>query len=170
MKKTLSILIASVIIIGAYPLKNVISSNNNSTEPKNNVLLAKKNSTLSINATIASLNPIESIDAHDSGYSPLMSSAIGIKLKPNFSLEKDYKNLKYHWVTQEGSFFVKPEANDVLNQGGPIIWQAIKDGKITDIKHSFNVTLEAIDMDSNKVVAKTSITINANDIGYKVKK
>lgn len=170
MKKTLSVLIASVILLGAYPLKNAISPKNNPTETKNNIILAEKNSTLSIKATIATLNPIESIDAHDSDYSPLMSSAMGIALKANFSLEKNYKNLKYHWVTEEGSFFVEPEANDVLNNGGPIIWQAIKDNKVVDIKHSFNVDLEAVDMDTNKVVDKTSITINTNDGFYSVKK
>lgn len=170
MKKTLSILIASAILLGAYPLKNAISSNDNPTKPKNNIILAEKNSTLSINATIARNNKAGLIDAHDSAYSPLMSSSIGIALKANFSLEKDYKNLKYHWVTEEGSFFVEPEAKDVLNNGGPIVWQAIKDHKVADIKNSFNIVLEAIDMDSNKVVAKTSITINANDGFYKVQK
>lgn len=57
-----------------------------------------------------------------------------------------------------------------INNGGPIVWQAIKDHKVADIKNSFNIVLEAIDMDSNKVVAKTSITINANDGFYKVQK
>lgn len=105
MKKTLSLLIASAILLGAYPLKNAISSNDNPTKPKNNIIFAEKNFKLSINATIA-------------------------------------RN----------------------NKAG------IKSHKIIDIKNSFNIVLEAIDMDSNKVVAKTNITINANDGFYKVQK
>ncbi|GKX68610.1 hypothetical protein [Inconstantimicrobium mannanitabidum] len=143
MKKTLSVLIASAILLGAYPIKNAISPNNNPTKPKNNIVLAKENPTLSIKATLAgNNNQVGLVDAHDSGYSPFMNCAIGIALEASFSLEKDYKNLKYHWVTEEGSFFVEPEAKDVLNNGGAIVWQAIKNHEIADIKHSFNIVLE----------------------------
>jgi hypothetical protein len=100
-------------------------------------------------------------------YTPSMSSAQGIKMTPNFETKKSYEDLIYHWETAEGEFIgIGKEAE---NQGEPVLWSAVENDKVVDIKKSFDIELEVIDSDSKKVLATTKVTITPNDGFYKVK-
>ena len=100
-------------------------------------------------------------------YTPLMSSAQGITLTPDFETKKNYENIVYHWETSEGEFI--GSGNDVKNQGEAVVWSAIEGDKVADIKNDFDIKLEVIDSQSKKILATAKLTIqNSNGI-YKIK-
>lgn len=101
-------------------------------------------------------------------YTPLMSSARGITMTPVFESENSYKKLEYHWVTEKGEFI--GIGKEVKNQGEAVIWSAIEEDKVVDIKNPFKVKLEIIDSDSEDVLADTSIEIYYEDFFYQVKR
>lgn len=104
------------------------------------------------------------ITADRNSYTPLMSSAQGITLTPNFETKMNYKNLVYHWETSEGEFIgIGKEAN---NQGEDVVWSAVENDKIAEIKNDFDIKLEVIDSDSENVLAATKITITTIDNGF----
>ena len=99
-------------------------------------------------------------------YSPLMSSAEGIKMTPNFETKKSNEELTYHWETAEGEFIgIGKEAQ---NQGDPVVWSAVENDKVADIKNSFDIKLEVIGSESKKVLASTKVTITPNNGFYVV--
>jgi len=101
-------------------------------------------------------------------YTPAMSSAQGIKMTPIFVTKKSNENLIYHWKTTEGEFIGKgKEAN---TQGEYVVWSAVENNKVVDIKKSFDVKLEVIDSESKKVLATAKVTITPNNGFYEVKK
>ena len=71
-------------------------------------------------------------------------------------------------VTTEGEFIgIGKEAK---NQGEPVIWSAVENDKVADVKESFDIKLEVIDSISKKVLATTKVTITPNNGLYDVKK
>lgn len=109
------------------------------------------------NNTITTITITTDVDS----YSPNMSSAQGIEMTPHFKLEKEHKNLEYHWTTEEGSFIKIPNVSvtEVKNQGEPVKWSAIRDNEIIKVTHSFKIHLEVIDTESKKVLGNRSFTI-----------
>jgi hypothetical protein len=104
------------------------------------------------------------ITAEPKSYTPLMSSVQGITLTPDFETKTNYKNLVYHWETKEGEFIgMGKEAN---NQGEAVVWSAVDNDKIAEIKKDFDIKLEIIESGSKKVLATAKITITADDAGF----
>ncbi|MGE5628142.1 MAG: hypothetical protein ACM3X7_08490 [Solirubrobacterales bacterium] len=100
-------------------------------------------------------------------YTPSMSSAQGIKMTPDFETKKSCKNLIYHWKTGEGEFIGM--GKEVENQGQAVIWSAVGNGKVVDIKKSFDIKLEIMDGESKKILATTKVTITPNNGFYEIK-
>jgi hypothetical protein len=117
-------------------------------------------------------NSTVSITTDRNSYSPAMSSTRGINLKPNLKSKKVYKNLEYHWTTEEGSFLIgsNNDVKEVRNQGQPVLWSAIQSDTVVNIKSSFKVHLEVIDADNKKVIAKNNLVIVPNNSFYEIKK
>jgi hypothetical protein len=105
-------------------------------------------------------------------YTPAMSSARGIKMTPDFKSKKKYTKLEYHWITGEGEFLgdFADFGKEVKNQGQTVLWSAIGDDRVIEIKNPFDVELEVIDTESQKVLASTKLTIHPNNGFYKIKK
>lgn len=47
-----------------------------------------------------------------------------------------------------------------------MIWSAIDNDKIAEIKDSFDITLEVIDGESEKVLATAKVTVTTDDTGF----
>ncbi len=93
-----------------------------------------------------------------------MSSVQGITLTPDFETKTSFKNLVYHWETKEGEFIgMGKEAN---NQGEAVVWSAVDNDKIAEIKNDFDIKLEVIESESKKVLATAKITITTADTGF----
>lgn len=105
-------------------------------------------------------------------YTPAMSSAQGIKMTPDFKSYKNYKALEYHWITEQGTFVKEPYVyiNEIRNQGASVLWGAIANDKVINIDSAFKVKLEVINIDNNKILAKTELIIVPDKGFYKVKK
>lgn len=102
-------------------------------------------------------------------YTPAMSSKRGITMTPNFKSNKKYNKLEYHWVAERGSFILLDSLeSEVENEGEDVLWSAIEDEKVTDIKESFDIQLEVIDSEDNVILTKTKITINIDGFFYVV--
>lgn len=100
-------------------------------------------------------------------YTPVMSSAQGITMTPNFKTQNKYTNLIYHWTTSNGEFIGL--GKDVKNQGEAVIWSAIENNTVIDIKSSFNIKLEVIEGGNQKILASTELTITPNKDFYEVR-
>jgi hypothetical protein len=87
-----------------------------------------------------STNDSVTITADRNSYTPLISSAQGITLTPDFKTKTDYKNLVYHWETREGEFI--GIGKEVNNQGEAVLWSAIEKDKIAEITNDFDIKLE----------------------------
>lgn len=113
-------------------------------------------------------------------YTPAMSSVRGISMTPNFETKKNYEHIVFHWESSEGEFigydwdFSEGEGirnrKEVKNQGETVLWSAIENDKVVNIMEDFDINLEVIDSESNKVLASTKLTITADNGFYKVKK
>lgn len=108
------------------------------------------------------------INTDINSYTPAMSSVQGITMTPNFKSEKSFSKLIYHWTTTEGEFI--GAGNEVNNQGEAVIWSAIENDKVTEIKIPFDIRLEVIDSESQKILANTKLTIIPNNGFYEIKK
>ncbi len=106
-------------------------------------------------------------------YSPMMSSGSGgIKMTPVFNSKNTYAKLEYHWTTEEGEFISSFShlGKEVKNQGETVLWSAVENDKVIDIKSSFEIRLEVIDGVSKEILANTKQTIKPNEIFYEVEK
>jgi hypothetical protein len=101
-------------------------------------------------------------------YTPAMSSARGITLTPDFNTENKHSNLIYHWITDEGEFIDK--GKEVKNQGESVLWSAIANDKVIDIKNPFDIRLEVIDSGNQRILASAKLTITSDKGFYKVEK
>jgi hypothetical protein len=113
-------------------------------------------------------NDIVTITTNINTYTPSMSSVQGITMTPKFKTEKSFENLVYHWETNEGEFIGLEK--EVKNQGESVVWSAIENDKVIDIKKSIDIKLEVIGSESKRVLATTKLTITPDNGFYKVKK
>lgn len=104
------------------------------------------------------------IAADPNSYTPLMSSVQGIKLTPVFETEANYEDLVYHWVTPEGEFV--GIGKEVNNQGEAVVWSAVAEDEVAEIKNEFDITLEVINRESQEVLASAKITITTSGDGF----
>lgn len=108
-------------------------------------------------------------------YIPTMSSVRGIKMTPDFKSVKKYVNLEYHWTADQGEFIsdFAQLGKDVKNQGQTVLWSAIENDVLLDIKNiksPFNIRLQVVDGDSQKILANTKLSINTDTGFYGIKK
>ena len=118
------------------------------------------------------INDTVTISTDKNSYTPMMSYGIGgIKMTPVFNSKKAYTKLEYHWITDEGEFNsdFSHLGKEVKNQGETVLWSAIKNDKVVDIKSPFDIRLEVIDSASKKILANTKITIKPNKDFYEIK-
>ena len=104
-----------------------------------------------------------------------MSSVRGIKMTPNFQSNKKYTKLEYHWITSEGEFGGEFSSDfihlkDVNNQGETVLWSAVENNRVADIKNPFDITLEVRDSESQEIIANTKLTITPDKGTYRIKK
>ncbi|MBZ9686784.1 hypothetical protein G9F72_010650 [Clostridium estertheticum] len=119
------------------------------------------------------INDTVTISTDKNSYTPMMSyGSGGIKMTPNFNSKKKYTKLEYHWITDEGEFISEFAhlGKEVKNQGETVLWSAIVNDKVVDIKSSFDIRLEVIDSASKEILANTKLTITPNKGFYEVKK
>jgi hypothetical protein len=114
------------------------------------------------------INDTVTITTDRNSYTPAMSSAQGITMTPNLKTEKKYTKLVYHWTANEGEFI--GSGKEIKNQGEEVLWSAIANDAVTEIKSSFDIRLEVIDDESQKILASTKLTITPNNGFYEVKK
>ncbi|GBF33625.1 hypothetical protein DCCM_2731 [Desulfocucumis palustris] len=102
-------------------------------------------------------------------YTPLMSSAIGIGMTPQF--ETNQKNIKvqYHWTTTNGRFLLFGDKWDkeIVNSGEKVIWSPL--GEVSTEPDSIIVTLKVEDIKTGKMLAQKELTIEREEIFYIVK-
>jgi len=105
-------------------------------------------------------------------YSSAMSSARGIKMSPNFSSMKKHIELEYRWTTDRGEFISDFVClgKTVNNKGETVLWSAIEEDRVADIKSPFEIRLEVIDSKSQEILADTELTIYPNKGFYEIKK
>ena len=108
------------------------------------------------------------ITTDPNAYTPAMSSVHGITMTPDFETKKSYENLVYHWETNEGEFI--GFGKEAENQGESVIWSAIENDKVVDIKESIVIKLEVFDGETEKLLATANLTITSNKGFYEVKK
>lgn len=104
------------------------------------------------------------ITAEPDSYSPLMSSVRGITLTPDFETEKNYEELIYHWEAGKGGFI--GQGKEVKNQGDAVVWGAVEGDQVAEITEDFDIKLEVIDGESEKILAAATITITTPDPGF----
>ena len=104
------------------------------------------------------------ITADPNSYTPSMSSVQGITLTPDFETKTSYSSLTYHWETGEGEFIGL--GKEVNNQGEAVIWSAVENDKVAEIKNDFDIKLEVIEDESQSVLASAKITITTNGKGF----
>lgn len=113
-------------------------------------------------------NDTVTITTNINSYTPSMSSVQGITMTPKFKTVKSYENLVYHWETNEGEFIGL--GKEVKNQAESVVWSAIENDKVIDIKKLIDIKLEVIGSESKRILATTKLTITPDNGFYKVKK
>ena len=109
---------------------------------------------------------IVTISTDTDSYSPAMSSIRGITLTPNFTTNKSYESILYHWKTSEGEFV--GAGNEVKNQGEEVIWSAVKNNELANINEPIKINLAVIDNEKEEILAYTELTITPDNGFYKV--
>ncbi|MBU3113588.1 hypothetical protein [Clostridium lacusfryxellense] len=109
-------------------------------------------------------------------YSPTTSSVPGIPLNAIFKTNIKNENVKFHWVTEQGTFLKWQQDNGIINILGKNIktneqtlyWSVVPNEKI---EKSFKIYLIIEDIDSSKVISEARIQIEQNKEGlFLVKK
>lgn len=103
-------------------------------------------------------------------YSPLMSSVQGIGMMPEFVTNQKNVKAAYHWRVSEGWFYMLQDQKkkELINSGGKLTW-------IPDLQDNskdtgdVTISLEAVDAETGKVLAQTSLTLEKRDMFYIVK-
>jgi len=152
LKKCISIILISVLIYSLLGCtnKNIQISNN----PQN---------TKKIEATISS---------EINGYSPMMSSTPGIPLNISFKANPGEDNIKFHWITEQGTFLnwqkdsgkISILGKDIKTNERKIYWSIDPNEKINE--SIFKIYLKIEDNDTSKEIYETSVEIEQNKEGF----
>ncbi|OPJ54589.1 hypothetical protein [Clostridium oryzae] len=108
------------------------------------------------------------IDSKITEYSPLMSSIPGIPLTANYKSKIKQDNIKFHWITEEGTFLVWNKksgktrilGNDIKINNEKIYWAINSNEKLKKIP--FKIYLKIENEHSSKVICESSIQIEQN--------
>lgn len=118
-----------------------------------------------------SLNHSVSLTYVTKSYSPLMSSSRGIEVKAHAN-SFYIGSLKYYWSTKHGSFLDSNnvEKKDIVtNEDSSVIWSAVENGSVVDIKNKFQINLKVINEYNGKVFCEKNITIIPDKNFYTIK-
>lgn len=135
-----------------------------------------KNKQTSTNADVNKMIEV-TINSEINEYSPLMSSVPGIPLNVKFKESISEENMKFHWITEQGTFLNWQQDNGKISVLGKDI--KINDKKIywsIDLKEkinesSFKIYLKIENNDASKVIYETSIEVLQNKEGtFSIKK
>lgn len=113
-----------------------------------------------------------SINSDINSYSPIMSSTPGIPLNVKLKPSANKDNIKFHWVTEQGTFLNWQQNNgkvdilgsDVKSNEQKIYWSINPNEKIN--KSPFKIYLKIEENDSSKILYETSIELEQNKEGY----
>ncbi|GLC31779.1 hypothetical protein [Clostridium omnivorum] len=135
-----------------------------------------KNKQASINTDV-NKNIEVTISSEINEYSPLMSSVPGIPLNIKFKENTTGENMKFHWITEQGTFLNWQQDNgkisvlgkDIKINDKKIYWSIDPKEKIN--KSSFKIYLKVENKDASKVIYETSIEVLQNKEGtFSIKK
>lgn len=121
-------------------------------------------------AACGKTNGSVSITSNVDKYTPTMSSVQGFTLTPNFRSDQKYHQLEYHWLAEKGSFISQfaPSRSELTNEGEAVLWSAVEQDQLVDIKNDFQIVLEVIDGENGAVLAQTELTIEVDQGFYEV--
>lgn len=117
------------------------------------------------------------INSEINEYSPLMSSVPGIPLNVKFKENTSEENMKFHWITERGTFLNWQQDNgkvsvlgkDIKISDKKIYWSIDPKEKINE--SSFKIYLKVENNDASKVIYETSIEVLQNKEGtFSIKK
>lgn len=129
------------------------------------------------NNTITDKKIEVTINSEISEYSPLMSSTPGIPLTVKFKANETNADMKFHWITEQGTFLNWQEDNGKINVLGKdikvndqkIYWSTDPNSKIN--KSSFKIYLKIEDNNASKEIYETSIEVEQTKEGnFSIKK
>ena len=152
LKRYISIILSSILIysLSGCGNKNIQASNNHGNNMKIEVI----------------------INSEINEYSPLMSSTPGMPLTVNFRSNTSDSNVKFNWITEQGTFLNWEQDNgkisilgkDVKVNEQRIYWSIDPNGKINE--SSFKIYLKIEDSDTSKVIYETSIEVEQSKEGF----
>jgi|GEM_PF-3008869 len=131
-------------------------------------LIGKKEMLLNI---LKSLKVEVVINSEINKYSLSMSSVPGIPLNAEFKANIKEENIKFHWITEKGTFLNWHQDNGQINILGKniitnehkIYWSVEPNEKLKE--SNFKIYLKIEDKNSSKVICETSIQIVQNKEG-----
>jgi hypothetical protein len=112
------------------------------------------------------------IDSDLGFYSPAMSSFPGLPLKGRFKSDSIIQNVRYHWITEYGSFLswddegvIRELGNDFFNSGEKVYWSP-GPFEQDDVNKEFEITLKLEDSTGINVLSEAIILIRITEDGF----
>lgn len=112
------------------------------------------------------------IDAELDFYAPTMSMVPGLPLKGRSEADNTIQDLRYHWITEYGSFLSWGDdgatgelGSDFFNSGYIIYWTPLLSRQL-DIGKEFEIILKLEDSDGITVLAEEVIIIKVTEEGF----
>jgi hypothetical protein len=105
-------------------------------------------------------------------YSPMISSVPGIPLTVKFKANTGESDIKFHWVTEQGTFLSWQQVSGKISNLGKdakineqkIYWTI--DPNVKLVESSFKIYLKIEDNDTSKVIYETSIELEQDKEGF----
>lgn len=113
-----------------------------------------------------------SIESEIKTYSLMMSSVPGLPLEAKLETNKEYKNITFQWIAEQGQFLTWDRSSGKINILGKDIKANEKklywsiDSKENIKEQSFKIYLKVYDNDSSKLICENSIEIEQNKEGF----
>lgn len=112
------------------------------------------------------------INSEINEYSPLMSSVPGIPLNVKFKENTTEESMKFHWITEQGTFLnwqqdsgkISVLGKDIKISDKKIYWSIDPKEKINE--SSFKIYLKVENNEASKVIYETSIEVQQNKEGF----
>lgn len=151
----------------------VFSCANNNIKPNNDTKGSDLKPSLAVDSKLGKI----AIKTDIKYYSNVMSSAVGIGLEPNYTLNRSPDSIIFIWKTNYGhfvnwsspDFVVKEQGKEAeINSIQKIYWTYSPDEVIPDTE-TVKITLTLKDKTSNEVISSSFLELVKDGIGFKVK-
>jgi hypothetical protein len=106
------------------------------------------------------------ITTEPDSYSPTMSSVRGITMTPEFTSEKTYDNIIFHWKTSVGEFV--GVGKEAINQGESVTWSVVENDESLNIDEPIIINLAVIESDSENILTYKALKIIQENGFYRV--